>query len=141
MKRFALALLLGFCSFVCLAGPWSGTWTLRGDAPKLTMTIVDAGTGWKVIYKASGTDAQGKPTTYTSTFETLADGKESPHLIDGKPTGQTIAVKKIDERHTVSVLKVEGKQTGISPRSPPMGRRSRSRWTTWSQAPMWARER
>ena len=79
MKRFALALLLGFISLVCFAGPWSGTWVMRGDASNMTMTIVDVGAGWKVIYKASGAYGPGgKPMTYTSLFETQADGKDSP---------------------------------------------------------------
>jgi hypothetical protein len=35
-------------------------------------------------------------------------------LIDGKPSGETMAIKKIDSRHTVTVQKFHGKETGIS---------------------------
>jgi len=48
------------------------------------------------------------------TIETALDGKEVPNLVDGKPTGQTMEIRKIDSRHTYAVIKFQGKQTGIS---------------------------
>jgi len=35
-------------------------------------------------------------------------------LINGKPSGQTMGIKRIDSRHTVMVLKFQGKEAGIS---------------------------
>jgi len=35
-------------------------------------------------------------------------------LTNSKPTGQTMAIQKIDARHSVTVLKFQGKQYGTS---------------------------
>ena len=35
-------------------------------------------------------------------------------MVNGKPSGQTMGIKRIDSRHTVRVLKFQGKETGIS---------------------------
>jgi hypothetical protein len=48
------------------------------------------------------------------TVETALDGKDVPNLADGKPSGQTMEIRKIDSRHTFTVVKFQGKQTGIS---------------------------
>ena len=49
-----------------------------------------------------------------STALTPLDGKDVPLLVNGKPSGQTMGIKRIDSRHTVTVLRFQRKETGIS---------------------------
>ena len=48
------------------------------------------------------------------TVMTQLDGKDAPVMKGDKPTGQTMAIKRVDSHHTVTVLKYQGKETGIS---------------------------
>jgi hypothetical protein len=75
------------------------------------MTVEEVGSGWKLTYKLVGPDAPG---TNVSTVLTPLDGKDVPVLVEGKPSGQTMGIKKIDSRHTVGVVKFQGKKMGIS---------------------------
>jgi len=105
--------LLSLSSMVGADSLWSGTWVLR-EPPQggsLTMTVEEVGSGWKLTYKLVGPDAPG---TIYSTVLTQLDGKDVPVLVEGKPSGQTMGIKKIDSRHTVGVVKFQGKEMGIS---------------------------
>ena len=105
--------LLSLSSIVGAESLWSGTWILR-ESPqggRLTMTVEEVDTGWKLTYKVVGPDAPGST---VSTVLTPLDGKDVPVLVDGKPSGQTMGVRRIDSRHTVTVLRFKGKETGIS---------------------------
>jgi len=75
------------------------------------MTVVVVGTGWKLTYKVVSPDASG---SLVSTVLTPLDGKDVPVLVNRKPSGQTMGIRRIDSRHTITVLKFEGKKTGIS---------------------------
>ena len=113
MRRMAFVICLLSLSSVAVADSlWNGTWVQREPQQegRLMMTIEEVGTGWKVTYKIAG-QALGSP---VSTVLTPLDGKDVPLLIDGKPSGQTMGIKKIDSRHTVTVLKFQGKEAGIS---------------------------
>ena len=114
MKRLAFVVcLLSLSSMVGADSLWSGTWVLR-EPPQgghLTMTVEEVGSGWKLTYKVVGPDAPG---TIYSTVLTQLDGKDVPQLVNGKPSGQTMGIKRIDSRHTVAVLKFQGKEAGIS---------------------------
>lgn len=104
--------LLSLSSMVWAESLWIGTWVLR-DPPQgghLTMAVEEVGTGWKLTYKLVGPNAPSG----SSTVLTQLDGKEAPLLIDGKPSGETMGIKKVDSRHTVTVLKFQGKEFGIS---------------------------
>lgn len=35
-------------------------------------------------------------------------------MVDGKPTGQTMGIRKIDNHHAVAIVKFHGKEMGIS---------------------------
>jgi hypothetical protein len=48
------------------------------------------------------------------TLQTPLDGSETPFLINGKPTGQTYAGRRVDSRHTTGVIKMDGKPFGTS---------------------------
>ena len=105
--------LLSLSSLVGAESLWSGTWVLREppQGGRLTMTVEEVGSGWKLTYKLVGPAAPG---TIVSTVLTPLDGKDVPVLVEGKPSGQTMGIKRIDSRHTVTVLRFQGKETGIS---------------------------
>ena len=42
------------------------------------------------------------------------NGNDVPVLVNGKPSGQTMGIRRIDSRHTVTVLRFQGTETGIS---------------------------
>jgi hypothetical protein len=42
------------------------------------------------------------------------DGKDAPLLIDGKPSGETMAIKLVDAHHSSAVVKMGGKAYGTS---------------------------
>ena len=113
MRRLAFVLcLLSLNSMVGADSLWSGTWGSR-EPPQgghLTMTVEEVGSGWKLTYKIVGPEAPG---TIYSRVLTQLDGKDVPQLINDKPTGQTMGIKKMDSRHTVAVLRFQGKEAGI----------------------------
>jgi hypothetical protein len=45
----------------------------------------------------------------TMTVDSPMDGTEVPTLVDGKPSGQTMAIKRIDDRHYNAVVRMGGK--------------------------------
>ena len=105
--------LLSLSSMVGADSLWSGTWVLRElpQGGRLIMTVEEVGTGWKLTYKVVGPDAPGST---VSTVLTSLNGKDVPVLLNGKPSGQTMGIRRIDSRHTVTVLRFRGKETGIS---------------------------
>ena len=109
-----LASLLSLSSIATAAeNPWMGTWILREAEPggELTLKIEEMSGGWKLTYKVIGPGAPGA--SYT-TVETTLDGKDVPVMIDGNTSGQTMGITKVDEQHTVNVIKYEGKEIGTS---------------------------
>ena len=105
--------LLSLSSLVRAESLWSGTWVLRENPPggQLTMTVEEVGTGWKLTYKVVG------PTAAASTVSTVLtplDGKEVPVLVNGEPSGQTMAIKRIDSRHTVTIVRYQGKERSVA---------------------------
>ena len=113
MTRVAFVLCLVSLSAVVWAGSlWTGTWVMREPQRegRLTMTIEEVGGGWKVTYRIAG-QPPGSP---VSTIVTQLDGKDAPLLIDGKPSEETMAIKKIDSRHTETIITFQGKRAGIS---------------------------
>ena len=46
--------------------------------------------------------------------ESAFDGREVPVLLDGKPSGETMAITLVDSRHTSTIVKMDGKPFGIS---------------------------
>jgi len=75
------------------------------------MTVEEVGTGWKLTYNVVGLAAPGST---VSTVLTPLNGNDVPVLVNGKPSGQTMGIRRIDSRHTVTVLKFQGVETGIS---------------------------
>ena len=42
------------------------------------------------------------------------DGTEAPALVGGKPSGETMAIKRVDDHHYSAVVKMGGKPFGTS---------------------------
>jgi hypothetical protein len=71
----------------------------------LTMTVEDCCTGGRrLIFRIT----LGKK-TQTMMVESRFDGSDATVLIDGKPNGETMALKRVDERRTTTVFKRNGK--------------------------------
>jgi len=105
--------LLSLSSMVSADSLWGGAWVLREppQGGRLIMTVEEVDTGWNLTYKVVGPDA---PASTVSTVQTPLNGKEAPLLVNGKPSGQTMGIKRIDTHRTVTVLKFKGKETGVS---------------------------
>ena len=50
----------------------------------------------------------------TLTVDSPMDGTEVPTLVSGKPSGQMMAIKRVDDRHYSAAMKVGGKPFGTS---------------------------
>ena len=98
--------LLSLISMVRAQSLPVGTWVRRpnNDSVNATLLIEAAGTGRKLTFKAQV--AGGASTTMVVT--TQMDGKDAQVSVDGKPSGQTMAMRMLDDRHIVNVLKING---------------------------------
>ena len=90
-----------------------GNW-VRTDMPpgtKMSMTIqACCNGGRRLIYHVEG---QGQP-PMDMTIESGLDGKDAPVIIGGKPSGQTMAITRVDANHATSVQKMNGKPMSTS---------------------------
>src|SRR5207247_453985 len=90
-----------------------GTW-LRTDAQGkgITMTVEPCGNGgFPLTYHVPA--RSGQP-PITLTVDSPMDGTEVPALVDGKPSGETMAVKRVDAHHYSTVVKMGGQLFGTS---------------------------
>ncbi len=83
-----------------------GNWVRRPtkDGGNATMLVESAGTGQKFTFKV----AIANGGTATMVVTTQYDGKDAPVYVDGKPSGETMAISKVDDHHTTNVLKMNG---------------------------------
>jgi hypothetical protein len=89
-----------------------GTWVRQAtdSMPGMTMTVeACCNGGRRLIYHIviAGTET-------VLTVESRFDGSDAPVLMGGKPSGQTMAIKRVDDRHTSAVLKMNGRLFGTS---------------------------
>ena len=113
MRRLSLTLVMLSFASVAQAQVPAGTWIKRGESP-LAMVVEPSGTGLKISYKAVGPDRKLREPAMM-TMVTQLDGKDAPVLMaDGKPSGQTMAVSKVDATHTATVVSMNGKLYGTS---------------------------
>jgi hypothetical protein len=76
----------------------------------MTMTIERWGKGGrKLTYRIKVPAGE-----MVSTIESPLDGSDAPVILNGKPTGETMGIKRVDDRHTVAVLKFKGQAFGTS---------------------------
>ncbi len=90
-----------------------GTWVRKdtaSKAPNMTMDVeACCHGGRKLTYHV----AMGENKALI-TVESPFDGTEAPVLMNGKPTGETMAIKRVDARHASTVLKMNGTEFGTS---------------------------
>ena len=82
-----------------------GTWVQTGPLKGLTMTVEDCCNGGRrlIFHIPVGQKTQ------TMIVESRFDGSDAPVLVDGKPDGETLALKRVDARRTTTVFKRNGK--------------------------------
>ncbi len=88
-----------------------GTWVPKAGplVGQITMKVETCcGSGRRFSYFFKGNPAA------TMIIESALDGSEVPVLVGGKPSGETMAIKRIDSRHTLTVIKMDGKAYATS---------------------------
>jgi hypothetical protein len=89
------------------------TW-LRTDAQGKGITLaVEAccSGGLRLTYRIPPI---GNQPAMTLTVDSPMDGREAPALVGGKPSGETMAVKRLDDHHYSAVVKMSGQPFGTS---------------------------
>ena len=82
----------------------------KGLAGSMTMTVEQCCRGgYKLTYNI---DING--TKSVMKVESPFDGTAVPVLVDGKPSGETMSIKRVDERHTSTTMTMNGKLFGTS---------------------------
>ena len=81
---------------------------VEGGQPAMTMKIEEWAPG-----KAKLTYHIKDPPIVLTVLSAL-DGTEAPVLMNGKPSGETMAIKLIDKLHSSTVVKMDGKPFGTS---------------------------
>jgi hypothetical protein len=56
----------------------------------------------------------GSQPASTMTVDSPMNGTEVPVLVGGKPSGQTMAIKRVDDHHYTTILKMNGQPFGTS---------------------------
>ena len=90
-------------------GSWERTDAL-GRGIVMTVTTCCNG-GLRLVYNIPA--AQGQP-AMTLTVDSPMDGTEVPALMGSKPSGETMAIKRLDDRHYEGTVKMDGKPFGTS---------------------------
>ena len=84
-----------------------GTWVRQvgADTPGvITMTVEACCNGGRRLVYHVVIDK----TETLLTVESRVDGSEAPVLMNRKPSGETMAIKRVDDHHTSAVLKMNG---------------------------------
>jgi hypothetical protein len=77
---------------------------------RLTMTVTACcENGRRLVYHL---DINGRPATMT--VDSKFDGTEAPVLLNGQPSGETMAIKWVDDHHTTAVLRMNGQPFGTA---------------------------
>jgi hypothetical protein len=113
-KRLALgaAILLSLGSATPLSAQIEiGTWVRTvgpGTPGGMTMTVEACCKGGRRLIYIIGESKQ------RMTLDSPFDGTEVPVLLDGKPSGETMAIKRLDAHHAYTVLKMNGQPFATS---------------------------
>ena len=115
MKQLTFVIALLVISASAVARIPAGTWVRQDVIPHvgtMIMLVEPAGSGIKLTYRIKGLDGTTSPMVMTIVSQ--LDGKEASVLVDGKPTGETMAITQVDANHTRTILKMDGKPFGTS---------------------------
>jgi hypothetical protein len=90
-----------------------GNWERTDEKGKgFTMTVeACCNGGRRLIYHMP---AMGGQPAMTLTFDSPMNGTEVTVMVGGKPSQETMAIKRIDDRHYSSVVKMSGQPFGTS---------------------------
>ena len=90
-----------------------GTWVRRAtkEPGQITLKVEAVGAGLKLTYTIV---TPQMPAGQVMTVLTQLDGKDAVAIVDGKPSGETMAIQSIDSRHTNAIVKMQGQQMGSS---------------------------
>lgn len=90
-----------------------GTWVRQNPDPvmgSMTMTVeACCGGGRKLTYRFTVNGA-----SHVLTVESPFDGTAVPVLLDGKPSGETMAINRVDSHHTSTSMTMNGQPFGTS---------------------------
>jgi hypothetical protein len=101
-----IVILFAFASGSSLQAQFSvGTWVQTAPMKGLTMNVDQCCNGGRrlTFHITVGQKTQ------TVTIESRFDGSDAPQIVDGKPSGETMALKRVDDRRTTTVFKRNGK--------------------------------
>src|SRR5262245_933121 len=90
-----------------------GTWVRQDTALKagtMTMDVEECCHGGRRLTYHILMGETAAQITVDSPF----DGTEAPVLVNGKPTGETMAIKRVDAHHASTVVKMNGAPFGTS---------------------------
>lgn len=109
---WATALLFAICETTTVdAQIGVGTWVKQASSSTQgTMTLtVEAccGEGRRLTYHFANINM-------VMVIESAFDGSEAPVLVDGKPSGETMAITRVDATHTSTIIKFNGQLLGTS---------------------------
>jgi hypothetical protein len=118
MKRLVVGVVfLGAVGSASLAhaqigvGTWART-DAAGAGLGLTMTVdTCCNGGFRLTYHLPA--APGQPPV-SMIVDSPMNGTEVPALVGGKPSGQTMAIKRVDDHHYTAVMKMGGQTTATS---------------------------
>ena len=89
-----------------------GTWVKQAGGPAggdLTMTVEPCCNGGvRLVYRLVG------QSDVLMTIDSPMDGSDVPVMAGGKPTGETMGIKRLDDQHTFTVLKMNGQAFGTA---------------------------
>jgi hypothetical protein len=88
-----------------------GTWVKQATSTSpagMTMTVeACCNGGRRLTYRLTNG-------TLLLVIESAFDGSDAPVMISGKPSGETMAIKRLDSHHAYTVVKMNGKPFGTS---------------------------
>jgi hypothetical protein len=87
-----------------------GTTWIRTDAEGKGVTMSVAACcngGYRLTYQMP---PMGGQPAMVLTIDSPLDGTDAPTLIGGKPSGQTMAIKRVDDHHYTAVVKLNGQR-------------------------------
>lgn len=109
---FVAALLVGGPPAAAADSP-VGTWVKKANPghPRMTLTIEAWAKGKaKLVWTFKGQGMDGMIMSVVSAL----DGKDAPVLLNGKDSGETMAISLVDKLHSLAVVKMKGKPFGTS---------------------------
>ena len=93
-------------------GTWERKWdkASAGMTGSITMTVEECCKGGRKLTYHMNFNGTKSVMTVESPF----DGTAVPVLVNGKPSGETMTIKRTDDHHTITVMTMKGRPFGTS---------------------------